>query len=30
MNDFLFPVLALLVIVVYVYSRIRSNKKHKR
>lgn len=30
MNDFLFPLLALLVIVVYVSTRIRNNRRYKK
>ncbi len=30
MNDLVFPLLALFVIVVYVFNRIRSNRRHKR
>ncbi len=30
MNDYLFPILALLVIVVYVFTRIRNNRRHKK
>lgn len=30
MNDYLFPILALLVIVVYVFTRIRNNGRHKK
>jgi len=30
MNDFLFPILALLVIVVYVLTRMGNNRRHKK
>lgn len=30
MNDFLFPILAVLVIAVYVFTRIRNNRRHKK
>jgi flagellar biogenesis protein FliO len=30
MNDLIFPILALFVIVVYVVNRIRSNRRYKK
>jgi flagellar biogenesis protein FliO len=30
MNDLVFPILALFVIVVYVVNRIRSNRRYKK
>mgnify|MGYP003144247021 CR=1 FL=1 len=30
MNDLIFPILALFVVVVYVVNRIRSNRRHKK
>jgi flagellar biogenesis protein FliO len=30
MNDLIFPILALFVIVVYVFNRIRSNRRYKK
>ncbi len=30
MNDLIFPILALFVVVVYVVNRIRSNRRYKK